>query len=111
MVPFRLVWSSMVLHEMLDNFVSQHEISHNSIRKLEKNKKTSNSTIYHDKAKDDTRYLLLESMLYHKMARDSSFFVANILILREEKNPAMKSGLISIYFQKRSSSTPYISSF
>ena len=53
--------------------MSQHEITHNSIRKLEKNKKALNSTIYHDIAKDDTIYLMLDSMLYHKIAIDSSF--------------------------------------
>ena len=66
-------WSSMVLHEISDNYVSQHEITPNSIRKLENNKKALNSIIYHDIAKDDTRYLLLGSILYYEIARDSSF--------------------------------------
>ena len=75
MVLFGLVWSSMVLHEKSDNYMSQHEITHNSIRKrkLEKNKKALNSTLYHDIAKDYTRYLVVDSMLYHKIAIDSSF--------------------------------------
>ena len=73
MVLFGLVWSFMVLHEISDNYVSQHEITPNSIRKLENNKKALNSIIYHDIAKDDTRYLLLDSILYHKVARNSSF--------------------------------------
>ena len=73
MVLFGLVWSSMVLREKLDNYVSQLEITHNSIRNLEKNKKALNSTIYYDIAKDDTRYLMLDSILYHKIATDSSF--------------------------------------
>ena len=62
----------MVLHELSDNYASQHEITHNSLRKLEK-KKSLNSTIYHDIAKYDTRYLMLDNMLYHKIAIDSSF--------------------------------------
>ena len=66
------VWSSMVLHEISDNYASQHEITHNSLRKLEK-KKSLNSTIYHDIAKYDTRYLMLDNMLYHKIVIDSSF--------------------------------------
>ena len=70
MVLFGLVLSSMVLHEKSDNYVSQHEITHNSIRKLEKNKKALNSTLYHDIAKDDTRYLMLDSMIFHKIAID-----------------------------------------
>ena len=76
MVPSDLygpVWSSMVLHEKSDNYVSQHEITHNSIRNLEKNKKALNSTLYHNIAKDYTRYLVVDSMLYHKIAIDSSF--------------------------------------
>ena len=52
MVLFGPVWSSMVLHEISDNYASHHEIRHKSIRKLEKNKKALNSTIYHDIAKD-----------------------------------------------------------
>ena len=63
----------MVLQEISDNYVSQNEITHNSIRKLEKNKKVLNSTKYHDIAKDDTRYLMLDRMLYHKIAIDNSF--------------------------------------
>ena len=63
----------MVLHEISDNYASQHEITHNSIRKLEKNKKSLDSTIYHDIAKYDTRYLMLDNMLYHKIVIDSSF--------------------------------------
>ena len=39
LVLYDPVWSSMVLHEITDNHASQHEITHNSIRKLEKNKK------------------------------------------------------------------------
>ena len=62
----------MVLHELSDNYASQHEITHNSLRKLEK-KKSLNSTIYHDIAKYDTRYLMLDNMLYHKIVIDSSF--------------------------------------
>ena len=73
MVQFGPVWSFMVLHEISDNYASQHDIIHNRIRKIEKNKKALNGTIYHDIAKDDTRYLLLDSMLYHKIAIDSSF--------------------------------------
>ena len=73
MVLYGPGWSSMVLHETSDNYGSQLEITHNSIRKLEKNKKVLNSTKYHDIAKDDTRYLMLDSMLYHKIKRDSSF--------------------------------------
>ena len=46
MVLYGTVWSSKVLHEISDNYMSQHEITHNSIRKLEKNKKALNSTIY-----------------------------------------------------------------
>ena len=56
------VWSSMVLHEISDTYTSQHEITHNSIRKLEKNKKSLDSTIYHDIAKYDTRYFMLDNM-------------------------------------------------
>ena len=41
------VWSSMVLLEISDNYTSQDEIIHNSIRKLENNKKALNSNIYH----------------------------------------------------------------
>ena len=67
------VWSSMVLHEISGNYASQHEITHNSLRKLEKKKKSLNSTIYHDIAKYDTRYLMLDNMLYHKIVIDSSF--------------------------------------
>ena len=67
------VWSSMVLHEISDNSASLNEITHNSIRNLKKNKKALNITIYHDIAKDDTRYLLLGSILYCEIARDSSF--------------------------------------
>ena len=63
----------MVLHEILDNYASQHEITHNSLRKMDKTKKSLNSTVYHDIAKYDTRYLMLDSMLYHKIAIDSSF--------------------------------------
>ena len=48
-------------------------ITHISIRKLEKNKKALNSTIHRDITKDDTRYLMLDSMLYHKIAVDNSF--------------------------------------
>ena len=73
MVQFGPVWSFMVLHEISDNYASQHDIIHNRIRKIEKNKKALNGTIYHDIAKDDTRYLLLDSMFYQKMARNSSF--------------------------------------
>ena len=43
------------------------------IRKLEKNKKALKSTIFHALAKDDTGYLLLDIILYHKIARDSEF--------------------------------------
>ena len=64
----------MVLHEISDNYTSRHEITQNSLRKLEKNKKSLNSNIYHDIAKDDTRYLMLDSMLYHKIAIDNLFF-------------------------------------
>ena len=64
MVLFGLVLSSMVLHEKSDNYVSQHEITHNSIRKLEKNKKALNSTLYHDIAKDDTRHLMLDCSIH-----------------------------------------------
>ena len=46
MVLYGPVWSSKVLHEISDNYMSQHEITHNSIRKLEKNKNALNSTIY-----------------------------------------------------------------
>ena len=63
MVLFGPDWSSIVLQD----------ISHKSIKKLEKNKKALNSTIYHDIAKHNTRYLMLDSMLYHKIAIDSSF--------------------------------------
>ena len=63
MVLLGLVLSFMVLHEKSDNYVSQHEITHNSIRRLEKNKKALNRTLYYDIAKDDTRYLMLDSML------------------------------------------------
>ena len=73
MVLYGPVWSSKVLHEISDNYMSQHEITHNSIRNLEKNKKALNSTIYHDIAKDDTIYLMLDIMLYHKIAIDRSF--------------------------------------
>ena len=69
MVLYGTVWSSKVLHEISDNYMSQHEITHNSIRKLEKNKKALDNTIYHDIAKDETRYLLLDSVSYHKIAR------------------------------------------
>ena len=67
MVLFGPFWSCMVLHDISNNYVSQHEITHNSIRKLEKNKKALKSTLYHDIAKDDTRYLMLDSMLYPDM--------------------------------------------
>ena len=73
MVLYGPVWSSMVLHEISDNYASQHEITHNSLRKLEKNKKSLNSTFYHDIAKYDTRYLMLDKKLYHKIVIDSSF--------------------------------------
>ena len=53
--------------------MSQHEITHNSIKKLMKNKKALNSTLYHGIAKDDTRYFMLDSMLYHKIVIDSLF--------------------------------------
>ena len=53
------VWSSMVLHEISDNYASQHE-------------KALNRIIYHDIEKDGTRYLLLDSISYHKIARDIS---------------------------------------
>ena len=69
-----LIWSRIVhLHEISDNYASQHEITHNRIRKLEKNKKSLDSIIYHDIAKYDTRYLMLDKMLYHKIVIDSSF--------------------------------------
>ena len=71
MVLFGPDWCSMVLHEISDNHASQHEITRSSIRKLWKNKKALNNTIYHDVAKDDTRYLMLDSMLYHKIEIDS----------------------------------------
>ena len=70
MVLFGLLWSSLVLHEKSDNYVSQLEITHNIMRNLEKNKKALNSTLYHDIAKDDTRYLMLDSMIFHKIAID-----------------------------------------
>ena len=73
MVLYGPAWSSMVLHELSDNYASQHEITHNSLRKLEKNKKSINSTIYHDKAKYDARYLMLDNMLYQKIVIDNSF--------------------------------------
>ena len=63
MVLFGPEWCSLVIHEILDNHKSKHEIKHSSIRKLYKNKKALKSTIYHDVAKDDTRYLMLDSML------------------------------------------------
>ena len=65
----------MVLHELSDNYASQHEITHNSLRKLEKNKKSLNSNIYHNIAKYNTRYLMLDNMLYHKIVIDSSFII------------------------------------
>ena len=61
----------MVLHEISENNVSYHEITHYSIRKLEKNKKALNSTTYHDIAKDDTRYLMLGSM-FNVIPQDSN---------------------------------------
>jgi len=73
MVQFGPIWSSMVLHGISDNYASQHEITQNSIRKLEKNKKALNSTIFHGIANDDTRYLMLDSILYHEIAIESSF--------------------------------------
>ena len=48
-------------------------MTHNSLRKLEKNKKSLNRTIYHDIVKYDKRYLMLDNMLYHKIVIDSSF--------------------------------------
>ena len=57
MVLYGPVWSCLVfndLHEISDNYASQHERTHNSMIKLENNKTTLNSTIYHDIAKDDT---------------------------------------------------------
>ena len=74
MVLYCPVWSSMVFHEISDNYTSQHEITHNILRKLEKNKKSLYNTIlYHEIAKYDKRYLMLDSMSYHKIAIDSSF--------------------------------------
>ena len=48
-------------------------ITRASIRKLETDKKALNANIFHGIAKDDTRYLMLDSMLYHKIAIDNSF--------------------------------------
>ena len=73
MVLYGPVCSFMVLNEISDNHASQYEITHNGLRKLEKNKKSLNSTMYHDIAKYDTRYLMLDSMLYQKITIDSSF--------------------------------------
>ena len=64
-VPFGPVWSSCNIRQL-------QELAWDNM-KLEKNTKALNNTIYHKIAKDDTRYLLLESMLYHRIARDSSF--------------------------------------
>ena len=61
----------MVLHEISDNYTSRHEITQNSLRKLEKNKKSLNCNIYYDIAKYDTH--MLDNMLYHKIVIDSSF--------------------------------------
>ena len=72
-ILFGLVRFSMVLHEISNNYVNQQEITHNIIRKLEENKIALNSNFYHDIAKDDTRYPMLDSMLYHKIAIDSFF--------------------------------------
>ena len=60
MVLFGPVWSSMVLHEISDNYARQHE-------------KALNRIIYHDIEKDGTRYQMLDSTLYHKIAIDRSF--------------------------------------
>ena len=59
MVLFGPIWSSMVLHEVSNNYASQHEITHNSIRKLEMTQDMLDSA--------------LRSMLYHKIAIDSLF--------------------------------------
>ena len=67
LVPFGPVWSSCDIRQLQE---LAWDNTH-SIRKLEKNTKVLNITIYHNIAKDDTRFLLLESILYHRLA--SSF--------------------------------------
>ena len=73
MILYGPVWSSLVLREISDNYTSQHEITYISLRKMEKNKKSVNITRYHDIAKYDTKYLMLDSMLYHNFTIDRSF--------------------------------------
>ena len=73
MVPYGPVWFCRVLFGLLWSYLRYQTITRASIRKLEKNKKALNSNIYHDITKDDTRYLMLDIMLYHKIAIDNSF--------------------------------------
>ena len=64
------VWSCFVFYGLTWEIRQLREPTWDSIRKLEKNKKALNSTLYHDIAKYDTRYLMLDSMIFHKIAID-----------------------------------------
>ena len=61
----------MVLFGPLWSYIRYQTITRASIKKLEKNEKALNSNIYHDIGKDETRYLMLDNMLYRKIAIDN----------------------------------------
>ena len=93
------VWSCFVFYGLTWESRQLQELAWDNI-KLENNTKKFDSPIYHNIAKYDTRYLLLESILYHRIARDSSF--CNKLY---QCAPIVR---LVIFLKKYSSRIPYL---